>query len=258
MRAAECVSRETDSQTGMGQMHRSISVEHTVRLLAAAVIAVTFSACVSAASAAKPTPDTPTPTATAAPTSAADPLDSVTTVVARPESLELHDASGTVASLDYRSDVAAAIATMTTVFGTAPADEEYPAVGADAPGTAHRWGGFELLEPRYVDQPVDAAPTPFSPTFRVAFTAATSGDVELTTVEGHGVGDVWADFAASSGVNANGLCPELYVETVVLPLTFSDGTVRDRALSVEFLASDDGSVIGSVAGPWQVHPDGCA
>ena len=58
-------------------------------------------------------------------------------------------------------------------------------------------------------------------------------------------------------MSVNGL-PELYVESVVLPLMFSDGTVRDRELSIEFNASEDGSVIGSVTGPWQVHPDGCA
>ena len=209
----------------------------------------------------------PAPSTDSAPgTAPVDPLDSVTTVVARPESLELRDANGAVvANVDYLSDAAAAIATMTTVFGAPPVDEELPASGSEPPSTAHRWGGFELLEPRHADlrEPDAAAssgwtPTLFRPSFEVAMTAATWGDVSLTTGEGHAVGDAWADFIASPGVDTSGLCLELHAESVVAPMTYSDGTVRDVEFAIEFRASDDESVIGRVAGPAEVHLDGCA
>lgn len=188
-----------------------------------------------------------------------DPLDSVTTLVARPETLELRDAAGAVvASLDYRSDVDAAVASLTTVFSAAPADEEIPGSGSESPRTVHRWDGFELVAPHYDGVSLDATLSLLTPAFRVHFTSRASGEHALTTAEGHAVGDLWTEFVASPGVDANGLCPEMHGESVVAPVSYSDGLVRDRAFSVAFHPSDGGAVIAGIDAPAYVHPDGCA
>ncbi|MFE6257270.1 hypothetical protein [Agromyces sp. NPDC057865] len=73
------------------------------------------------------TPDAATPRPTASPTPSAEPVDPLTTVtvlVARPDALELRDATGTVvATLGYLSAPSEAVAALTTVFGVAPVDQ---------------------------------------------------------------------------------------------------------------------------------------
>ncbi|WP_022893097.1 hypothetical protein [Agromyces subbeticus] len=201
----------------------------------------------------------PSDPASSTPAAAPEPLDAVTTLVARPLAIELKDANGSVVqSLDYLSDTAAAVAILTTVFGAPPTVEADAGSSNEPPSTIHRWASFELREPKY-DGPIpEAEQGPWYPDFRVAFTAAASGDVRLETSSGHVAEEPWADFAASADANTNGLCNERYGEVVVLPRTYSDGTVEDSRSSVEFRASDDGTIIARVEAPRVMHRDGCA
>lgn len=208
-----------------------------------------------------PEPLSPSVVASEAPTPtlAPEPLDAVVVLVARPQALELRDADGVVVqSLDYLSDTAAAVSTLTTVLGAPPTVEEDLGSGYELPSTIHRWAGFELREPQYPDETTDPAPGPWYPKFRVVFTAAASDDVMLATNSGDATGEPWAEFVASPDAIQNGLCAERFGEVVVLPRTFSDGTVEDSRNSVEFRASDDGMTIASVTAPSVMHRDGCA
>ena len=199
--------------------------------------------------------ETPGPTPTPVP----EPLDAVTTLVARPLAIELQDANGSVVqSLDYLSDTAAAVATLTAVFGAPPTIEEDAGSTEEPPSTVRRWAGFELSEPQYPDAAPDTEAGPWYPKFRVAFTAAASGDVLLATNSGDATGASWAEFVASPDAIRNGMCAERYGEVVVLPRTYSDGTVEDSRNSVEFRASDDGTIIARVEAPRVMHRDGCA
>ncbi|MFB6611589.1 hypothetical protein ACFCVO_14780 [Agromyces sp. NPDC056379] len=223
------------------------------------VLAATLLAGCSVAS----NPPAPSTVASEAPDStpapAPEPLDAVTTLVARPLAIELQDANGSVVqSFDYLSDTAAAVATLTTVFGEPPTIEEDAGSNYELPSTVHRWVGVELIEPLYPDAPSDLEAGPWYPNFRVAFTAGASGDVVLATNSNHVAGEPWAEFVASPAAIRNGLCDERYGEVVVLPRTYSDGTVEDSRNSVEFRASDDGTVIASVTAPRVMHRDGCA
>lgn len=221
---------------------------------------------------ATPTP-TPTPTPrptpgytveTAEPTPApapVDPLSTVTTLVATPEALELRDGSGgLVTRLDYLSDAAAAIATLEAVFGTAPVSEEYRGSGHFPPSTAHRWGGFEFWEQRYIDR-WEGRGTPPSfhlPAFRVAFTAAASGHLDLTTASRHHVGDVWSDLMADTDVDPDSsACWGPYADFIDVPITRSDGSEHVARFAVDFLPSPDESSVARVRAPIAVE-DGCA
>lgn len=207
---------------------------------------------------------TPTaaPTPTPAPIEQVDPLTTVTTLVATPEALQLRDGSGAVvASLDYLSDAAPAIATLQTVFGTAPVSEEYQGSNHHAPSTAHRWGGFELWEQRYVER-WEGLGTPaslFRPGFRVEFTAADSEDVDLVTDDGHHVGDSWAELLAEPELRTNPTgCSGPYLDFMEVSVVWSDGTEHVNKVGVDFLPSDDESVVSAVRAPMAIHEDGCA
>ncbi|SIO17912.1 hypothetical protein [Agromyces cerinus] len=240
-------------------------MNHYTALRGVIATAASFGLAVTLLTGCSAAPEPPSPSIVAseapspAPTRAVEPLDAVTTLVVRPQALELRAADGSVVqSLDYLSDAAAAVETLTTVFGAPPTVEEDAGSSSELPSTVRRWAGVELSEPKYPDAASDASPGPWYPNFRVAFTAAASGDVELTTDSGHVVGEPWADFAASPDAAKNGLCAERYGEVVVLPRTPSDGTVEDARTSGEFQASDDETVIASVEGPRVMHRDGCA
>lgn len=204
--------------------------------------------------------ESPTPTPTSAP-APADPLSTVTTLVATPEALELRDGSGgLVTSLDYLSDAAAAIATLESVFGAAPVSEEDRGWSHSPPSTAHRWAGFELWEQRYVDrwEGLGRPPSFHLPAFRVAFTAAASGHLNLTTAGGHHVGDAWSDLMADTDVDPDSsACWGPYTDFIDVPITRSDGSEHVARFAVDFLASPDESSVARVRAPIAVE-DGCA
>ena len=218
--------------------------------------------CFGGAPAAAPTADADAPTP--APTTTAEPVDPLTTVVAlvaRPEGLELRDADGAVVEvLDYVSAPVDALAALTTVFGAAPASQEYQGSNHFPPSTAHRWGGFELWEQRYVDRwegPAGEVSIE-RPAFMVRFTSTSVGDLSLTTSDARHVGDSWDDLLATPGLlqNPSG-CSGPYLDYVELPRVDPDGSPYTLTVSVDFRPSEDESRIARIGSPVPVY-DGCA
>ncbi len=234
-------------------------------LLGSIVIAALVTGC-----SASPTEPTHAPSSTdAAPTPSAsetapavDPLSTVTTLVARPEALELHDASGVVVqSLGYLSDSESALAALTGVFGEAPIDTDYPGGSHDAPSTAHRWGAFELWEARYVDnwEGLGTPPSFYRPSFRVRFTDAESTGIALATLNGPHAGYAWSELSASAGLQTNPSgCSGPYLDYVEFPETDADGVEYVQKVAVDFRPTDDGASIGEVRAPVPVYEEGCA
>ncbi|MGR2753115.1 hypothetical protein [Agromyces arachidis] len=87
-------------------------------------------------------------TAVPAPTPSADPLESVTTVVMRPEGLDLTDAGGTVvAEVSYDDEAVAIVETLAAVFGSDAEIEEFAGVCCEAPRmTIYHWDGFRVVD----------------------------------------------------------------------------------------------------------------
>jgi len=209
----------------------------------------------------------PTPSAdpSVEPTPTAEPLDALTTVVAlvaRPEVLELRDADGViVAALDYLSAPSDAVATLTTVFGGAPVDEDYDGSNHFPPSTAHRWDGFELWEQRYVDRwegVVDELSLG-RPAFMVRFTATSARDVALNTADGRHAGGGWDELLAVQDLRQNPSgCSGPYLDYVEDSRVTPDGAPYVVKVSVEFRPTEDTSTIESIAAPVPVYEDGCA
>ncbi|WP_395243583.1 hypothetical protein ACGGZK_15840 [Agromyces sp. MMS24-K17] len=206
-----------------------------------------------------PTTETPAP-------EPQDPLTTVTSLVVRPEALELRDATGAVvASLDYLASAGPAIETMTTVFGTPPVDEEFDGSSHFPPSTAHRWDGFELWENRFVDRWAEFADDPrslYSPSTFVVFTAPASAGIELTTVQGIEAGTPWTELEAVPGlqVNPSG-CSGPYLDDIEREETWSDGTIHMKRFGVDFLDRSDWQspiTVTDVRAPTPIHEDGCA
>jgi hypothetical protein len=145
-----------------------------------------------------PTPDAASPRPTAMETPTAEPVDPLTTVtmlVARPERLELRDASGAVvASLDYTGSAEEAVATLTGVLGGAPAEEPYEGGNHFPPGVRHTWADVVEIDERfYPDERRAELPHQIVwPRFAVAFLASTALGLDLTTATDVHVGDSYA------------------------------------------------------------------
>lgn len=208
-----------------------------------------------------PTSAAPTPTATAQEPSP-DPLSTVSTIVIRPEAVELRDASGGVVhSLDYLADATEALAVLTTVFGEAPADTDSPGNSHSPPSTVHRWGAFELWEVQYVDnwEGFGAPRTLYWPSYRVMFTGAESHSIALATTEGRQTGDSWTDLIAAPNLQTNPSgCSGPYTDFVEYPVTGADGTEYLYKISVDYRPTGDGQSIASIGAPMFVAEDGCA
>ncbi|WP_306893193.1 hypothetical protein [Agromyces albus] len=240
-----------------GKMRTSNRVEFTVRILAAAVIAVTLSACASAAPAATPAPQTTAPTATPTPTPTpvADPLDSVTSLVARPTALELRSGDGTViASLDYMSSPAAAISALTTVFGAPPVEEPYQGTNHTPPGIYHVWDEFVLDERHYDEERRAEGRLDYIwPRLAVHLEGPSAQGIDLTSEQGFRAGDDWSSLSGDPVFDADlWTCYGTPVET--LELEPADGDTRTATVVVR--SGDDGTV-GAVGAP-EMIADGCA
>ena len=229
-----------------------------VAAVVAAFAVLALGGCVGTAGA-EPTP-TAAVSASPSPTTApSDPLQSVTTLVARPQALELRDDTGAVVvSLDYLGDAAEAIAALETVFGAAPESEDYPGNSHDTPGIAYRWGGMELRQPEYTGEVAALPRSYYSPSFSVWFSTPMSGEAELTTAEGYQVGAEWAGLVSEPALQTNPSgCSGPYLDFVVVPLTDSDGNLYDQRVAVVFRASDDESTVARISAPLEIH-DECA
>ncbi|MRG61499.1 hypothetical protein GE115_16705 [Agromyces sp. CFH 90414] len=210
----------------------------------------------------------PSPAPTAAPTPTpdqVDPLTTVTSLVARPESVELRDAEGTVvASLDYLAPAGPAIETLSRVFGAPPIDEEHSGNNHFPPNTVHRWGGFELWENRFVDRWADFAAEPRTlhrPSYSVVFTESALAGIALTTIQGVQAGTSWTDLEAMPGlqVNPSG-CSGPYLDYIERDETWGDGSVHKVRIGVDFV--DWGNweapvTVTRVRAPMPIY-DGCA
>jgi hypothetical protein len=174
------------------------------RLRPAALSALTLAAALAlsgCAPAAAPVaePSSAPETAAPEPTAGADPLESVTTVVLRPEHLDLVDGGGTVvAELSYDDEAAAIVETLATVFGSDAEVEEDPGVCCEAPRmTIHHWDGFQVVddhmgyftdddERNWVDED---RPDAHEMNVRVVAESAAVGDVAVTAGDGFAIGD---------------------------------------------------------------------
>jgi hypothetical protein len=236
-------------------------------IIGAAIVAATLLSGCTAPAVAEPSPTqkaTPssTPTPEPAPILEVDPIDTVTTFVVRPEALELRDVTGAlVLELDYLTDPAAAVATITAVLGSAPIDETHSGGSHFPPSTMHRWGAFELHERRYVDRWEFAAAEPrtlHQPEFSVIFTGPQTADVTLTTAQGVAAGTSWADLEANPGLQTNPSgCSGPYLDYITQDFVRSDGTVHEQRYGVDFAADPSSTVIAKIRAPLGIY-DGCA
>ncbi|AMB57725.1 hypothetical protein [Microterricola viridarii] len=202
----------------------------------------------------------PTPTTHVAPVELpsvdAELLAHVSGFVIRPDVLELRDDDGdVVTALSYMAAPAEAIAVLSTVFGEAPADEEYPGTNHTPPGVTHSWGSLVLDERFYdeqrrIDEQLDYL---VWPRFAVYFDGPASGEIPMSTIQGIQAGDSW-DFASSSP----GFQSELYTcigtPVDVIDVARPDG--GDAQSTVIVIESDDATVRW-VRAPEMVT-DGCA
>ncbi|TFD74256.1 hypothetical protein E3T54_15915 [Cryobacterium sp. Sr8] len=129
-----------------------------------------------------------------------DPLTSVTTIVVRPEALELMDESGSlVASLTYEDPLAAMLSALSVVVGEEPATASYEG-GLERPaGQTYSWAGLTLTdylppEGKFLGES----------DYSLDFTAGQVGDgVAITTESGSTVGDDMDAVADELGLSVN-------------------------------------------------------
>lgn len=214
---------------------------------------------------ASPTPDRPQPSSSA-PAVAVPPADTdhpsteqlegVQAFVVRPDVLELRELGGeVVTTLSYMSSPADAIATLSTVFGEPPVDEEYRGTNHTPPGIRHSWGTLVLDERFYDEQRRVEENLDYLvwPRFAIQLDGPASNGMPLSSVQGIQAGDSW-DFATSSpGFQSDVFtCAGTAVE--VLDIERPDGGAAQATVVV--LESDDATVF-RVAAPEMVA-DGCA
>ncbi|WP_448809503.1 hypothetical protein [Agromyces bauzanensis] len=196
----------------------------------------------------------PTPTA-----DPADPLTTVTALVARPEALELRAEGGTVVtSLDYMSSPADAVTALSTVFGAPPADEPYAGTNHAPAGVLHRWDTFVLEERLYDEDRRQAEGYDWVvwPRFAVYFDGPAAGSLILSTASGLQAGDAWSDAEADPGYDADlWTCTATSVEAVTTAVP-STWTGPDR-VNVIVMPSDDGATVKWIGAP-ELEADGCA
>lgn len=161
-------------------------------LVAIAVIA-TLSAC-------GPTPAPVTPGASSSPkptetVEAVEELDPVPAliVIAR-ESLTIVDSEGTTTDdFDYVSDPAAAVARLTTVFGSSPVISNDDGNFHEWPSVVYTWSGFSVID--YIG----GGSIPFGADFEVASSTAAVNDVDIESTGGVSVGDSTTTATAAGG-----------------------------------------------------------
>lgn len=235
------------------------------RISLVAALLLVLTGCAAPSTVVSPSPASPAAAAspTPTPTAMADPLTTVTTLVMRPEALQLVDRSGeVVAELGYLSEASESLDALAEVFGSEPIDEEYRGGSHDAPSTAHRWAGFTLWEMRYVDNWADvesAGSNLYLPAFRVQFTAPEAFGVALTDLGGRQVGGSWADLTSDPAIQTNPSgCSGPYVDFISQPETWPDGTEHVQKVSVDFQPDEAEAFIARIGAPMSVHEDGCA
>ena len=123
-----------------------------------------------------------------------DPLLTVTTIVVRPERLDLADSTGTVVrELSYDDDTTNFVQTLSAVLGEAPAIEEHSSEN-EVVHRMYTWPGLRVSDQLRTGLGYQTM------NVSVGFEAATLGDgVAVTTVSGFAPGQDLASYAASVG-----------------------------------------------------------
>jgi len=217
----------------------------------------------------KPT-QAPTPSASdVAPTAtpsesapSAEPSATVVALVARPTELELRSEAGEVLErLEYRGDFDSTLAELERVLGPVESSEEARGSSHFPPSTAHRWGGLEIWEQRYVDRwemYADDERTLGMPSFRVRFAGPEAAGVRLETTSGVAAGAAWTELDQLPELQTNPSgCSGPYTDFLDKPAVNPDGEAYVSRTSVDFQQSDDGLTIAAVRAPIAVTP-GCA
>jgi len=202
---------------------------------------------------------TPTPSESAPST---DPSASVVALVARPTELELRNDAGEVLErLDYRGDFDSTLAELERVLGPVEHSEEARGSNHFPPSTAHRWGGLEVSEQRYVDRwerYADDERTLGMPSFLVRFTGPEAVGVRLETTSGVAAGAAWTELEQLPELQTNPSgCSGPYTDFLDTPAVNPDGEAYVSRTSVDFRQSDDGLTVAAVRAPVAVTP-GCA
>jgi len=163
----------------------------------ALVAALVLSGCAAQpAQHAEPTPESSTPAEAPIESEPAaepvDPLQTVASIVARAEALELRAGDGTVvATIDFAGPADVAVDTLTAVLGGPPVDESYEGGNHHAPGVIHTWDDALVVDEIHYGEGVmrDGAATVGAPDFRVSFDAVEVRGKVLATSDGIRVGD---------------------------------------------------------------------
>ncbi|MFE5673261.1 hypothetical protein ACFQ58_16805 [Agromyces sp. NPDC056523] len=192
-------------------------------LLFATALAASLAACTFESPGPAPTATVSAPSSDPVVTPSADPLESVTTVVVRPDGLDLlDDAGATVGEVSYDDEAAAIVEALDAVFGAASEVEEFAGRCCEAAPrtTIYRWDGFEVLDDHmghFVDGETwvdEDGPDTSNMNVHVLVDVPAVGDVAVVAVNGFQLGDDLAALAESVGQSYEGKgWEEIPVET---------------------------------------------
>ncbi|GAA1059693.1 hypothetical protein [Agromyces bracchium] len=239
---------------GPGRIDR----RRAVRVAMAGAVLVPVAALLGACAATPPEATAP-PSATADPAASTPPAGAgevdgeatVTTIVARPEAVELRDAAGAVVEeYAYLDDPAEVVSAFTELVGTTPIAEDHEGSSHFPPNTSYRWEGLVLWEQRHVDrwEPVEYSIT--NPRFLIEFTSPSAVGVELTTEQGIQAGDPWSDVLEEPGLVTNPTgCSGPYVDFVELTGVNVDGGAYSIPIVVDFRPTADEALVARVGAP---------
>ena len=191
----------------------------------ALTLACALTGCLGPTPTATPDAAPPTPSTASVPELAetADPLESVTAIVLRPEYLELRDAAdATVQDLSYDLPAEEFAAALSAVFGTDPLIEEYGGSCCEArPATRYHWEDFTVADDHmgsFADDDhsvwvPDDGPDYVDMNLSVRVTERDVLGIAVTTTGGFRVGDDVAELAARLGQPYGAMWFEIAVET---------------------------------------------
>jgi len=147
---------------------------------AAGALMLALSGCLGGAVATTPTPAATADPSTAPTPSAEEALDAVTTVVVKPDGVQLTDPSGSVSvTLDYLAEPADAVDALTEVLDAEPVIESHEGSSHFPPSTSYSWDGFVLWEQLPVEGLEGVETSLIHPRFLVQATAADHHDEPL-------------------------------------------------------------------------------
>jgi hypothetical protein len=186
--------------------------------LLASLAAFVLAGCTSEPTAA-PTPTATTgshSTATAPPATpppsdeAAHPLTAVTTLVIRPDALELTGPSGDLlAEFSYDDPAAPVVEALTAVLGGPPTEVPFEGSLETHPGVEYRWNGFSVVDDERPANPADGQGHEFSV---VATAPVLHGDVSVSTAPGFVVGQDLGSVLETDGTVIGAFPYEVAVE----------------------------------------------